>query len=214
VAATSPGPSAAPAPAAAPASGLATPGAEVVASAAADDGNGALVTVVLGNAQASLAANPANLRIDVPKVSPAIVLERRDVVPVVFETAGDLAFGGFTTVATTLGNVNASELQRTLRAEDFVQELDKARDQVRQEFDLDRSVSVSAAGVSLGLSVAYVLWLVRGGVLMGSYLSAMPAWKMLDPLPVLSHVDGGIPDDDDALDAEADKPVDPLRGMG
>jgi len=35
-----------------------------------------------------------------------------------------------------------------------------------------------------------VIWLIRGGALVGSMLSAMPAWQMIDPLPVL-HRGGG-----------------------
>lgn len=40
------------------------------------------------------------------------------------------------------------------------------------------------------MSVGYVIWLIRGGALVGSMLSAMPAWQMIDPLPVL-HRGGG-----------------------
>ena len=40
--------------------------------------------------------------------------------------------------------------------------------------------------VTGGLSVGYVVWLLRGGVLVSSMLSALPAWQMVDPLPVLS----------------------------
>ena len=42
--------------------------------------------------------------------------------------------------------------------------------------------------LSTGLSVGYVLWLGRGGVLLASLLSALPAWSTLDPLPVLAQV--------------------------
>jgi hypothetical protein len=70
------------------------------------------------------------------------------------------------------------------------------------------------AGVSLGLSLVYVLWLIRGGVLMGSYLSALPAWRVLDPLPVLSRVDDEAEEDDEALDAVAERSGNPLRSFG
>ena len=46
----------------------------------------------------------------------------------------------------------------------------------------------SGAVLSAGLSVGYVLWLARGGVLMASVLSALPAWATLDPLPILAQV--------------------------
>jgi hypothetical protein len=75
-------------------------------------------------------------------------------------------------------------------------------------------VTISVAGVSLGLSLVYVLWLIRGGVLMGSYLSALPAWRVLDPLPVLSRVDDEAEEDDEALDAVAERSGNPLRSFG
>ncbi len=36
--------------------------------------------------------------------------------------------------------------------------------------------------------MGYVLWLIRGGALLGSVLSSLPAWKLIDPLPVLASV--------------------------
>ena len=39
-----------------------------------------------------------------------------------------------------------------------------------------------------------VLWLLRGGALLASLLSSLPAWRLIDPLPVLSRVD----DEEDA----------------
>ena len=60
-----------------------------------------------------------------------------------------------------------------------------------------------------------MLWLARGGVLMASVMSALPAWASLDPLPVLGQTQGrnrgknGIggaaatDEDDDADDNDA-----------
>jgi hypothetical protein len=106
-----------------------------------------------------------------------------------------------------------ADLQRTLRSTVFAGELDRLRSEVRDELQLDKSVTISVAGVSLGLSLVYVLWLIRGGVLMGSYLSALPAWRVLDPLPVLSRVDEEAEEDDEALEAMPDRGGDPLRGF-
>jgi hypothetical protein len=54
----------------------------------------------------------------------------------------------------------------------------------------------------MGLSVGYVLWLVRGGILASSMLAALPTWQMLDPLPMLGRL--GTNRDDEA-DAEGDE---------
>ena len=109
---------------------------------------------------------------------------------------------------------SAEDVQRTLRSSVFSDQLDQLRGHLHEELELDKTVTVSVAGVSLGLSLVYVLWLIRGGVLMGSYLSALPAWRVLDPLPVLSRVDEETEEDDEALDAVTDAGGNPLRGFG
>jgi hypothetical protein len=59
-------------------------------------------------------------------------------------------------------------------------------------------LSAAAAAVGLSFSVGYVVWLVRGGILLSSLLSSLPAWRMLDPLPVLARV--GDDEDDEDVD--------------
>jgi Tol biopolymer transport system component len=46
----------------------------------------------------------------------------------------------------------------------------------------------SASVVSMGVSVVYFLWMVRAGSLLSSLLSSMPAWRLVDPLPILDHL--------------------------
>ena len=55
-----------------------------------------------------------------------------------------------------------------------------------QESSTQQAQIASAIALSSGLSIGYVIWLIRGGVLLSSMLSALPAWQMLDPLPVLT----------------------------
>jgi len=43
--------------------------------------------------------------------------------------------------------------------------------------------------VTGGLAVGYVLWLIRGGYLLSSLLTSMPAWRLVDPLPILDYLD-------------------------
>ena len=56
---------------------------------------------------------------------------------------------------------------------------------------------MSLAATSLGLSVGYVLWLLRGGVLLSSLLSSLPAWRLVDPLPILGRLDDEDDEDDE-----------------
>jgi hypothetical protein len=41
------------------------------------------------------------------------------------------------------------------------------------------------AGSSVVFSAGYVLWAIRGGSLLASVLCAVPAWRFVDPIPVL-----------------------------
>src|SRR5690606_29353172 len=112
------------------------------------------------------------------------------------------------------GASHLAEFQRSIRSPAFEQELDRLREAVREELDFDRSLTISVVSVSLGLSFVYVLWLIRGGVLLGSYLSALPAWRMLDPLPVLARSDEESEEDDEPLDADRSGSRHTLRGFG
>ena len=128
--------------------------------------------------------------------------------------AGEFAVTGFARIDPSLKSITLDQLQQSLRSGAFIDELNRLRKQMHEEFDIDRTASVTVAGLSLGVSVLYVLWLVRGGVLVGSYLSALPAWRLLDPLPVLARTgDDGEEDDDEAFEPTADRSPDPLRGF-
>jgi hypothetical protein len=69
----------------------------------------------------------------------------------------------------------------------------------------------SATVVSFGASAAYLIWLLRGGSLLSSFLSIFPAWKSMDPLPVLESFEesrkrrNGKADDDESLESLVEK---------
>ena len=64
-----------------------------------------------------------------------------------------------------------------------------------------------AIATGTSLTIGYVAWLIRGGVLVSNLLTSMPAWRLLDPLPILGNVKSGGSDDDDSLESmvSADK---------
>jgi hypothetical protein len=88
-------------------------------------------------------------------------------------------------------------------SDEFVQELDKLREEVHDQRFLDKAIAGSTFAVTTGLSIGYVLWLVRGGILLSSVLSSLPAWRLVDPLPVLASLDKRSQDqaDDDSLES-------------
>ena len=53
----------------------------------------------------------------------------------------------------------------------------------------------TALAVSTAFTVGYVIWMVRGGMLLTSLLAQLPAWRLVDPLVVLNRADDA---DDDA----------------
>ena len=55
-------------------------------------------------------------------------------------------------------------------------------------------------------SIAYVVWTVWGGYLMGSFVALMPHWQLIDPLPVLDKENDELEEtDDESLESIASK---------
>jgi hypothetical protein len=92
-------------------------------------------------------------------------------------------------------------------------ELDSLRDTLREQEEIQTRGTVVLAAGSLSMTLAYLLWLIRGGALVASALSALPAWRILDPLPVLARVSDDEDEeevdeeDDQAIASFADEPV-------
>jgi hypothetical protein len=69
----------------------------------------------------------------------------------------------------------------------------------------------SATVVSFGASAAYLIWLIRGGSLLSSFLSMFPAWKSMDPIPVLESFEKsqkrrkGKTEDEESLESLVEK---------
>ncbi|ASJ75347.1 cadherin-like domain-containing protein [Granulosicoccus antarcticus] len=77
----------------------------------------------------------------------------------------------------------------------------KQKDVMEEQASLMQVLMGKSAGVTTGLSAGYLLWLIRGGTLMGSVLSSLPAWRFVDPLPVLDSLGGGVDNDDESLES-------------
>jgi hypothetical protein len=105
------------------------------------------------------------------------------------------------------------DVAAALRERGLAQELDRLRNTVAEYQQSDKEVIASSAMVSAGLSVGYVLWLARGGVLVASLMSALPAWAMVDPMPVLAQMkrrDGEQDGEEDDNDDEVNDPIERL----
>jgi hypothetical protein len=97
--------------------------------------------------------------------------------------------------------------QTTLKNDHWVGELNHMRDAVKDQIKSEQQVLASSVAITGGLSVGYVIWLLRGGLLLTSLLSSLPAWHVIDPMPVLARA--GARDDEDTGD---DDPLESLFG--
>jgi hypothetical protein len=78
----------------------------------------------------------------------------------------------------------------------------------RQEVAVGAALTVSAA-----FTAGYVIWMLRGGMLLTSLLAQMPAWRLVDPLVVLSRTsefdDGEQETLETIVNSLEDRPIEP-----
>ncbi|HBP86951.1 MAG TPA: hypothetical protein DD706_04555, partial [Nitrospiraceae bacterium] len=78
-----------------------------------------------------------------------------------------------------------SEIRSLLHRAGFLQDLDRVRSDVQEVSATEKAYLASSIAVSTGLSIGYVIWLLRSGVLLTALLSSVPAWQFVNPLLVL-----------------------------
>lgn len=89
----------------------------------------------------------------------------------------------------------------------WVGELNRMREDAGAEVKIQHKIVVdSTVAVTGAMSVGYVIWLLRGGLLLSSLLSSLPAWHIVDPMPVLAR--SGRSEDE----GEGDDPLEKLFG--
>jgi hypothetical protein len=90
-----------------------------------------------------------------------------------------------------------TELQRGV----LWQQLDTLHQQIETSSDRIDHIAGTATVVTAALSTGYVIWALRGSFLVASFLSTIPTWRSLDPLPIIegNRRAGGEDDDDESL---------------
>lgn len=63
--------------------------------------------------------------------------------------------------------------------------LDNLKRDVQADLRFDDAVIGSVATVGTSITVGYIMWAIRGGVLLSGLLAQMPVWTMIDPLLVV-----------------------------
>ena len=81
-------------------------------------------------------------------------------------------------------------LQRSL----LWSQLDTLEQEIVADEDFVSHVAGSATVVTAAISTGYVMWALRGSFLIASFLSTVPTWRSLDPLPI---VDGPGDEEED-----------------
>ena len=74
-------------------------------------------------------------------------------------------------------------------------ELDDVGTQMQEPLTVETMVIGSSAIAGSLLSVTYVMWLARGGYMLSTLMAQLPAWRLIDPLPVLDRMTAYSEDD-------------------
>ena len=82
-------------------------------------------------------------------------------------------------------------------------EISKQKSELDSQISGARALVGSTLTVSSSLSVGYVIYLLRGGAIMSSVLSSLPAWRFVDPLPVLGTLGSSLAGDGESLQSIA-----------
>ena len=109
------------------------------------------------------------------------------------------------------GGSSSSANAETKAHRDLMNQMDELRDTMREQGTFEASTVAASAAASIGLSVGYVVWLLRGGVLLSTVLYSLPAWRNLDPLPVLER--GGEDGEDENEDDDGEQADDSLESL-
>ncbi|MEI7970863.1 MAG: cadherin-like domain-containing protein, partial [Betaproteobacteria bacterium] len=99
--------------------------------------------------------------------------------------------------------------REVLANETWIEQLEQKKEQAAEETQIEQIVVGSSTAVASSLSIGYLAWLVRGGVLLSSLMASLPAWRLIDPLPIL----GRSGDEDEGGDGDGDGPEDPLERL-
>ncbi|GAB5442642.1 MAG: hypothetical protein Fues2KO_29910 [Fuerstiella sp.] len=85
----------------------------------------------------------------------------------------------------------------TFRSAELNQSLAQMKTELKATATTQYFTAATAVTTTSSLTVGYVLWAIRGGWLASSILAQMPAWRLIDPLVVLSSLDGASSAADD-----------------
>ena len=90
----------------------------------------------------------------------------------------------------------------------------KALDENKQQLESDSRFSEillgGSAAIASTVTVGYLVWLIKGGQVLAAVLANLPAWSLIDPLPILNSMTDDD-DDDDSLHKIIEEGEDELK---
>ena len=89
----------------------------------------------------------------------------------------------------------------SLSLKNLSEQADASQSGLKDAEILSTTVLATSTTLTSSLSVGYILWLLRGGTLLASVMASLPAWRAIDPLPVLEGLTGGSEDDTETLES-------------
>ncbi len=92
----------------------------------------------------------------------------------------------------------------------FWQALDNNRRQLEADASLPQILLGSTAAITSSVTVGYLIWLIKGGQVMAALMANMPAWRLIDPLPILNAMIDEEEGDDDSLQTMIEQGEDEL----
>ncbi len=84
------------------------------------------------------------------------------------------------------------------------QAMDELRKEMLGEVQYESIVVGFAVTTAVAVTVGQAVWVINAGYLASSALLAVPAWRSIDPLPVLDNLNQNFDDDDESLDSMLD----------
>ena len=84
-------------------------------------------------------------------------------------------------------------------------DFENRNEEMQNQLSAARIAIGSSFTVTSGLSVGYFLYLLRGGAIMSSMLTSLPAWRFVDPLPILGNLQDSLDSDNESLQSMVSK---------
>ena len=118
-------------------------------------------------------------------------------------------FGEFNIGSTVSERTTSQPSEVTaLSLSNLAEQADQSQAQVETSQLLSTTVLATSTTLTSSFSVGYVLWLLRGGTLLASVMASLPAWRAVDPLPVLGTLTGDDDGDTETLESMVEESQD------